>query len=134
MRKIFKNKTVVKFVILFLLFAVTEVIRTGARNFTKNIHYSYLFMFVEIVFAFLMLKTAIESIKQNVNSEKSVLGRFIGRIAGRIFTPLVKLFCQKIERSDKRIYGTDQRAFVIPWDISGKLKKHRNREVKINIK
>lgn len=134
MKNFFKNKTAVRLGIYTVLFAAAEILRTLANNRLENKHYGELFLTLEILFSFLVLKNALALVITSTDSRILRLKSFVKRVKDKVLGPIEKLFSRKDDPNAIRIRGRDERTVIFPWKLSDLLKKQRNTKEKITLK
>ncbi len=134
MKNFFKNKTAVRVGIYTVLFAAAEILRTLANNRLENKHFGELFLALEILFSFLVLKNALALVIKSTDARILRLKSFVKKVKDKILAPVEKLFSRKDDPNALRIRGRDERTVIIPWKLSHLLKKQRNSKEKITLK
>ena len=95
MKKFFKNKTAIRLGIYTVLFAAAEILRTLANNRLENKHFGELFLALEILFSFLVLKNALAWVIKSTDARILRLKDFVKRVKEKVLSPIEKLFSRK---------------------------------------
>lgn len=129
MKKIYRNKKIIKIIIYTVLILAVQFFILGGRiKININESARRFFIAVEIILSVLLLKTLVSFILKDTLLPKNVKD-FMGKAFRKLFRPILNKIRELHNRRRKFIKGTDEEKIIFNLNIIDKLKdKFRLRE------